>query len=81
MTIWRRLMDAVDPSVVADIECVAATAAGVEAAHDVRVRLLGHKLRADLHMTVDEEAPTRESHRIAEEARHALFHETSRASS
>lgn len=58
-------MGAVDPSVVADIEYVAATAAGVEAVHDVRVRLLGHKLRADLHVTVDEEAPTWESHRIA----------------
>ena len=40
----------------------------------MRVRWLGHKLQAELHVTVDEEVPTRESHRIVEEVRHALFH-------
>ena len=74
LTMWRRLMDAVEPEVVDDIERVAAAVPGVEAVHDVRVRWLGHKLQAELHATVDEDLPTRESHHIAEELRHALFH-------
>ncbi len=74
LTMWRRLMDAVDPEVVDEIERVAAKVPGVQAVHGVRVRWLGHKLQAELHATVDEELPTRESHRILEEVRHALFH-------
>jgi cation diffusion facilitator family transporter len=74
LTMWRRLMDAVDPSVVDDIERTAAAVPGVEGVHDVRVRWLGHKLQTELHAIVDEELPTRESHRILEEVRHALFH-------
>ena len=74
LIMWRRLMDAVEPEVVDSIERVAAATPGVEAVHDVRVRWLGHKLQAELHATVDEELPTRESHRIIEEVRHLLFH-------
>ncbi len=71
---WHRLMDAVDPAVVDGIESAAASVPGVEAVHDVRVRWLGHRLQAELHVMVDEDLPTRESHRIVEEVRHALFH-------
>ena len=71
---WQRLMDAIDPEVVDEIERTAAAVPGVQAARDVRVRWLGHKLQTELHVTVDEDLPTRESHRIIEEVRHALFH-------
>jgi cation diffusion facilitator family transporter len=74
VTMWRRLMDAVEPEVVDGIERVAAAVPGVEDVHDVRVRWLGHRLQAELHTTVDEDLSTRESHRIVEEVRHALFH-------
>jgi cation diffusion facilitator family transporter len=74
MTMWRRLMDAVDPELVASIERTAALVPGVEELHDVRVRWLGHQLRAELHVTVDETLPTSASHAIAEDARHHLLH-------
>lgn len=74
VTMWRRLMDAVDPTLVDRIERVASGIPGTVNAHEVRVRWLGHKLQAELHITVDEDLATRESHRIAEEVRHALFH-------
>ncbi len=74
LTMWRRLMDAVEPEVVDDIEQVAAAVPGVQAVHEARVRWLGHKLQAELHVTVDEDLPTRESHRILEDVRHGLFH-------
>ena len=75
MTMWYRLMDAVDPEVVDQVEGVAKRADGVVEAHDVRVRWLGHRMQADLHITVNEDLPTSESHRIAEAVRHDLFHE------
>ena len=78
VTMWRRLMDAIDPEVVDQIERTAAAAPGVEQAGAVRVRWLGHKLQAELHIVVDEDLPTRASHQIAEEVRHTLFHEQPR---
>ena len=74
ITMWRRQMDAVEPEIVESIERAAASVAGVMEVHSVRVRWLGHRLQAELHIVVDEDLPTRESHRIAEEVRHALAH-------
>ena len=74
VTMWRRLMDAVEPEIVESIERAAMSIPGVMEVHDVRVRWLGHRLQTELHITVDEDLPTRESHRIAEEVRHALLH-------
>jgi cation diffusion facilitator family transporter len=74
LTMWRRVMDAVDPGVVESIEQTARAVADVHDVHAVRGRWLGHQLHAELHITVDEDLPTRESHRIAEEVRHQLFH-------
>jgi divalent metal cation (Fe/Co/Zn/Cd) transporter len=74
LTMWRRLMDAVEPEVVDDIEHTVAHLPGVEGVHDVRARWLGHKLGAELNVTVNETLSTRESHAIAEEVRHQLFH-------
>jgi cation diffusion facilitator family transporter len=74
LVMWRRIMDAVDPGISSSITRTAASVKGVEEVHDVRVRWLGHRLQAELHIKVDEDLPTKESHRIAEEVRHALFH-------
>jgi len=71
---WQRLMDAVDPALVENLEQTAAALPGVQAAHDARLRWLGHRLQAELHIMVDEDLPTWESHQIVEEVRHALFH-------
>jgi cation diffusion facilitator family transporter len=71
---WQRLMDAVDPALAAQVEATAAAVAGVHGVEAVRVRWLGHRLQAELHVRVDEDLSTRESHQIAEAVRHALFH-------
>lgn len=73
-SVLRRLMDAVEPEIIARLEREAAGTPGVHNVHDLRVRWLGHTLHAELHITVDEDLPTRESHRIAEEVRHRLLH-------
>ena len=74
VTMWRRLMDAVEPAEVARIEQVAGHVPAVQAVNGVRVRWLGHKLQAELHIVVDEDLPTRDSHAIAEIVRHDLVH-------
>ena len=75
---WHRLMDAIEPEVVRDIENTArSTVAGVEGVEGIsnlRVRWLGHKLQAEMSLTVDQDMSTRLSHDHAEEVRHALFH-------
>ncbi len=77
-TMWYRLMDAIDPALVDRIEQVATNIVGVQHVHDVRVRWLGHQLQAELHIVVDEDLSTRESHSVAEAVRHALFHDQPR---
>ncbi|HVO72317.1 MAG TPA: cation diffusion facilitator family transporter [Aggregatilineaceae bacterium] len=71
---YQRLMDAVDPAIVDDVEQATKQVPGVEAAREIRVRWVGHRLMAELNVTVNEDLTTRESHRIAEEVRHTLFH-------
>ncbi|MEX1173001.1 MAG: cation diffusion facilitator family transporter [Chloroflexota bacterium] len=70
-----RLMDAVDPSIVDDIERVASRVAGVQAIDGVRVRWIGHRLEASLHAAVDCEATVSTGHSIAEAVRHDLLHD------
>lgn len=74
LVMWHRMMDAVEPEIVNGIKSVAAGVTGTQGVHDVRARWLGHRLQAELHITVDEDLPTKESHRIVEEVRHTLFH-------
>ncbi|HET8841381.1 MAG TPA: cation diffusion facilitator family transporter [Ktedonobacteraceae bacterium] len=78
VTMWRRLMDAVDPQMVDEVERAALAQAGVMDVHDVRMRWIGHKLHTELHITVDEDLPTLQSHQIAEQVRHALFNAESK---
>jgi cation diffusion facilitator family transporter len=73
VTIWRRLMDAVEPEQAQKVERIAQTVSGVQEVHGVRLRWTGHTLRAELHLTVDEDLSTRESHQIAEQARYILL--------
>jgi cation diffusion facilitator family transporter len=71
---WLRMMDASDPELVQQIEKAAGGIEGVIDVHDVTLRWFGHRQRGKLHITVDCELTTRESHQIAENVRHALFH-------
>ena len=71
---WYRLMDAVDPAVGRSILEVAQGVSGVLSVHDVTVRWLGHRQRAELNIDVDGNLSTVQSHQIAEAVRHDLFH-------
>ncbi|CAN5375357.1 cation diffusion facilitator family transporter [soil metagenome] len=71
---WHRLMDAADPAMMEQLTSEAASVGGVQEVDDLRVRWLGHRLEADMRIVVDEDLSTRESHQLAEQVRHRLFH-------
>lgn len=71
---FYRIMDAVDPETTHLVERTVEDVGGVLSIHDVAIRWVGHRQRAEVHITVDCELPTFESHHIAEEVRHELFH-------
>jgi cation diffusion facilitator family transporter len=74
-SVFRRLMDAVDPELVDDIERTAAGVEGVIGVQKVRVRWMGHRLIASTDLIVDCTLTVAQGHDVAEQVRHALFHE------
>jgi divalent metal cation (Fe/Co/Zn/Cd) transporter len=71
---YYRVMDAVDPEVTNSVANVASKQDRVMEVNNIAIRWLGHRQRAELHITVDCQMPTCESHSIAETVRHDLFH-------
>jgi cation diffusion facilitator family transporter len=76
--VYRRLMDAVDPSLVEQVERVLRATPGVLDVGELRLRWIGHRLRAECAVVVDHHLTVVEAHRIAEEAEHRLLHEVPR---
>jgi cation diffusion facilitator family transporter len=72
--VFGRLMDAVDPSLVELVESTAAAVPDVEGVNGIRLRWIGHRLDAALHVVVDCDMSVADGHRVGEEVRHALFH-------
>jgi cation diffusion facilitator family transporter len=79
--VYYRLMDAVDPELVDRIEEVLANVQGIAGVDGVRVRWIGHQLRAEVDVTVDGSLSVVAAHDIAEHAHHALLHEIPRLTS
>ncbi|MGC3000712.1 cation diffusion facilitator family transporter [Streptomyces sp. G35A] len=72
--VFRRVMDAVDPALVDRAERAVARVPGVRGVGELRLRWIGHRLRAEVAVVVDGGATVREAHRIAVDAEHALLH-------
>jgi len=72
---WHRLMDAMDPKTIDQIEHTTSQVEGVQSVDRVRARWIGHRINAELHIVVDCDLPLAQSHDIAEQVRHKLFHE------
>jgi cation diffusion facilitator family transporter len=79
--IYRRLMDAVDPELVDQVERVLATTPGVEGVDAVRLRWIGHTLHAEAEVVSDSRLSLGAAHEVAEEAHHRLLHGVRRLSS
>ena len=76
--VYRRLMDAVDEDLVTEVERVLRGTPGVLDVGQVRVRWIGHSLRAECEVVVDPTLSLVDGHRIAVEAEHRLLHEVRR---
>jgi cation diffusion facilitator family transporter len=79
--VYRRLMDAVDPALVDQTEQVIRATPGVVDVTDVRLRWLGHSLRAEARITVDTDTPLVEAHHLAHRVEHDLVHGVRRLTS
>ncbi len=72
--VFRRVMDGVDPALVDRAEQALLTVPGVLAVGELRLRWIGHRLRAETAVVVDGALSLREAHAVAVEAEHALLH-------
>jgi cation diffusion facilitator family transporter len=76
--IYRRLMDAVDPDLVDAAEAALREVPGVRSVDSVRLRWIGHRMRVETTLTVDNTLGVVQAHAIADEAQHQLIHRVPR---
>jgi cation diffusion facilitator family transporter len=72
--VYRRLMDAVDPVLVDQAERVIRSTPGVVDASDVRLRWIGHTLRAEACISVDSSMTLVQAHHLSHRVEHDLVH-------
>ncbi|CAG7623745.1 cation diffusion facilitator family transporter [Actinacidiphila bryophytorum] len=72
--VYRRLMDAVDPGLVDTAEAALRDVGGVLDVGQVRMRWIGHTLRAEAEIVVDPHLTVVAAHQRAVAAEHALIH-------
>ncbi|WP_173152861.1 cation diffusion facilitator family transporter [Phytohabitans suffuscus] len=72
--VYRRLMDAVDPDLVHAAEETLRGTPGVAEVGGVRLRWVGHQLRAECDIAVDPTLSLVRAHAIAVDAEHRLIH-------
>jgi divalent metal cation (Fe/Co/Zn/Cd) transporter len=73
-TIFTRLLDGVEPTVLADITHAIRHLSEVQEVTQVRVRWVGHRLHAELNIAVSPQLSVAQGHAIAAEVRHQLLH-------
>jgi cation diffusion facilitator family transporter len=74
-SVGQRLLDAVDPAVVDAITVSVTAQPGVEAVTEVRARWVGHRLFAQVRLSVAGSLAVTDAHEIAEAAYHRLLHD------
>ncbi|MGV9822994.1 cation diffusion facilitator family transporter [Nocardia xishanensis] len=72
--VFHRLMDGVEPALVADAERALVAEPGVEGVRSLRMRWIGHRLHADVEIDVVPTITLADAHRLAHEAEHTLTH-------
>lgn len=72
LSIWSRLIDGIEPEILAEIEQVPTRVAGVQGVHEVRARWIGHKVYTDLAIDVDPHLSVQEANVIAKEVERSM---------
>jgi cation diffusion facilitator family transporter len=70
--VFLRLLDGVEPAILSQVEHAPLHVEGVQGVHEVRARWLGHRVHADLHVTVDRRLTVAESHAIVDRVQREL---------
>ncbi len=73
-SVLLRTLDGVETQALHDIEHAASHVPGVTEVSDVRARWIGHRLHADLSISVLGALSVREGHEVAKAVRHQLLH-------
>lgn len=73
-TVFTRLLDGVDPTVLDEVRRVARGTPDVAEVTEVRARWHGHRLQAELNLAVDPALSVERGHHVAREVRHRLLH-------
>jgi len=73
-SIFTRMLDGVDYNTLQDIKHVAKHVEGVVGVSEVRARWIGHRLHAEVNISVEPTLSVVEGHNIAKEVRHQLLH-------
>jgi cation diffusion facilitator family transporter len=79
-SVGQRLLDAVDPDIVTRIGETVAAVNGVVAVTEVRARWVGHRLLAQVRLSVEGSLSVTRAHAIAETVHHELLHHISNLS-
>ena len=72
--LFLRMMDAVDPDLISQLEHSAEHVEGVLGVHDVRARWVGRELVAVMHIDCDAGASLQYAHELAEKVEHEVKH-------
>jgi cation diffusion facilitator family transporter len=72
--VLTRLLDGVDPEVMDAITHAAQHTPGVQQVTEVRARWIGHRLHAEVNVTVPTVLSVQEGHTVATAVHHQLFH-------
>jgi cation diffusion facilitator family transporter len=76
--VGARLMDAVDPALVDQATAAITSVAGVRAVRELRIRWIGHTLRAEVDAAVDPDLTVTQAHDIAHHAETHLLSQVRR---
>lgn len=73
--VMSRMIDGVEPEYVLQVRATAAKVRGVVAVNDIRARWIGHRLRAEVAISLAPTMTVAEAHEITSEVEHQLKHE------
>lgn len=71
-SIWMRLIDGIEPEILAEIEHAPAHVLGVKGIRDVRARWLGHRVYSDVAIEVDPALSVQEADTISKQVEQSL---------
>lgn len=73
--VFRHLMDGVDPELVDAAETALLATPGVQGVESLRLRWIGHRIHAEVGLTVDARLDLVQAHDVAHDAQHRLLHD------